>query len=330
MKPIRRLLRLRGMNSLNAEPHRTAFPVDDWGLTHRRALIDAGYTDNEIVRACRHGQLVRIARGVYARAVERSPDEQHRLTAVATVVALTDADHVLSHQSAATMHGLAMLRPNLRRVHLTIGRMAGGHRTVTRHTHVGELDDDEIVVIDGIRTTSLERTAVDVACSTPMGFAGALAVFDSALRLGADRDAMARMLSASRRGVAVARRALRHADGAAENPGESWSRAQMIEAGLPVPRLQHEFVDRDGEFVARTDHDWAGRLVGEFDGAVKYQKHLRPGETPFDAMRREKQREDRLRRMGIMVIRWTWRDLERGVVAGMVREWLTRLHLMAA
>lgn len=210
------------------------------------------------------------------------------------------------------------------------GSSNGGYRTTTQHRHVGTLADHEIVVIDGIRVTSLERTAVDVACTTPMGFAGALAVFDSAERMGADRDVMARMLRGRRRGAAHARRALHHADGKSENPGESWGRAQMIEAGLPIPRLQHGFHDDDGNLIARTDYDWAGLLVGEFDGKVKYEKLVRPGESASDVVIREKDRENALRRRGVTVIRWTWSDLEKGLVAGFIREWLTRLAIAAA
>ena len=162
-----------------------------------------------------------------------------------------------------------------------------------------------------------------------MGFAGALAVLDAALRLGADRKLMRKMLRATRRGVGQARRALAHATADAESPGESWCRAQIIEAGLPIPRLQHEFRDQDG-FVARSDFDWSGLLVGEFDGKVKYQKYLRHGEDATDAVVREKKREDRLRRLGVMVIRWTWADLERGSVAASVRQWLTKLQLDVA
>jgi hypothetical protein len=260
--------------------------------------------------------------------VDRRPREHHRLAAIA--VAATCPDAVLGHQSAATVLGLEMLRPDLERVHLVVAIGAGAHRTPTRHEHEADLGVDDVAVHDGIRVTALERTAVDVACTSTMGFAGALAVFDSALRLGADRDRMAGMLLAARRGVGPARRALRHADGRAENPGESWGRAQMIDAGLPVDKLQREFLDEHGNLVARTDFAWGDVLVGEFDGMEKYQKHLRPGETPFEAMRREKEREDALRRMGIMVVRWTWDDLVHGRVAAMIRDWLHRLGLIAA
>lgn len=82
--------------------------------------------------------------------------------------------------------------------------------------------------------------------------------------------------------------------------------------------------------IARTDYDWAGLLVGEFDGRVKYQKHLRPGESVSDAVIREKAREDALRRRNIMVVRWTWTDLEAGRVVGWIREWLAKLTIPAA
>ncbi|WP_343287397.1 hypothetical protein [Gordonia sp. SID5947] len=182
-------------------------------------------------------------------------------------------------------------------------------------------------MIDGLAVTTMERTAIDVACSG--GFAQALAVIDSALRHGADRDALATLLEDRRRGVAQARRALGLADAGAENAGESWGRAQIIEAGLPVPRLQHEFFDSNGDFIARTDYDWVGKLAAEFDGMTKYERHLRPGETPFDAMRREKEREDALRRLGVMVIRWVWTDLRHRRVVPMVREWLEREGIAA-
>ncbi len=306
-----------------------AYPIDSHGLIYRSAALAAGFTDTEITRSVRRGEITRVARGVFALPAQRRPEELHRLSAIATSIS-AERDVVLSHQSAATLHGVELLRPNLKRVHLTTGSLGGGHRTATRHEHIGVLDDGHITVVDGVAVTTLERTAVDVACTTTMGFAGALAIFDSAVRLGADRDLMWAMLRAARRGVGQARRALRHADGKSENPGESWCRAQMIEAGLPTPRLQHEFFDQCDTKIARTDFDWAGLLVVEFDGATKYEKYLRPGETPFDAMRREKEREDALRRMGIMVIRCTWGDLERGRVVPMIREWLTRLSLTAA
>lgn len=303
------------------------FPTDRHGLIHRSTAHAVGFSDNELSRAEQKGLITRVVRGVFVARADYGKQAEHRLFAIATFL-IAGPSTVLSHESAGVLHGLSMLKPDLRRAHLTT--TGTGRIDKRRHVHVAHLADDEITSIDDIRATSLERTAVDIACAGPMGFAGALAVFDSALRLGADRDRMAAMLESRRPGVAHARRALDHADPGAENPGESWGRAQIIDAGLPIPRLQHKFFDATGREVARTDYDWAGLLAAEFDGMVKYQKYLLPGESPFDAMRREKKREDDLRRLNVMVIRWTWADLENGLVADMVREWLSYFDLLAA
>lgn len=50
-------------------------------------------------------------------------------------------------------------------------------------------------------------------------------------------------------------------------------------------------------------------MIGEFDGKVKYGRLLKPGETPGDTVFREKRREDALRELGYIVVRWIWDDL---------------------
>lgn len=198
-----------------------------------------------------------------------------------------------------------------------------------RHIHTGRLDSHDRHIVDGAIVTTAARTAVDIACSVP-DFARALAVFDSALRREARREAMAEMLTerAGRKGVPVARRALSLADAGADNPGESWCRAQLIEAGLPVPTVQYRVCDANGDWVATCDLGWDGRVVGEFDGFDKYQRYLRPGERPMDVLKREKLREDAIRRTGTHVVRWVWDDLTSGAVAGIVSPWLQKFGIV--
>lgn len=308
----------------------TRFPTDEHDIIYRHACLTAGFTDTDLARARSHGEITQLVRGAYLPAQHRERAEIHRLAVIATSRLRRFDESVPSHQSAAALHRLPMLSPNFRRIHTTTGRARGGGRTATRHNHVGIVPPDHLIEIDGVIVPGIEYAAVDVACTTTAGFAGALAVFDAALRAGADRATMESLLRGVRRGVGVARRALHHADGNAESPGESWSRAQMIEAGIPSARLQHRFYDAEGNEIARTDFDWSGVLVGEFDGKVKYQRHLRPGEDAADAVIREKIREDRLRAQGIMVIRWVWADLEAGTVVTRIRRWLTHFALMAA
>lgn len=83
---------------------------------------------------------------------------------------------------------------------------------------------------------------------------------------------------------------------------------------VPTPRLQHEFRTASGRLVARTDFDWEGRLVGEFDGYVKYtcrRGRRGNGEDPSQVAWQEKRREDDLRSLGPIVIRWIWYDLNK-------------------
>ncbi len=55
--------------------------------------------------------------------------------------------------------------------------------------------------------------------------------------------------------------------------GESWSRAQMIEADPPAPDLQKYYLLPEQD--AWVDFDWSRVLVGEFDGEGKYLGGLR-------------------------------------------------------
>lgn len=78
----------------------------------------------------------------------------------------------------------------------------------------------------------------------------------------------------------------------------------MFRANLPRPRLQGSFSDGAG-LIGLTDFDW-DRLIGEFDGRLKYR--VPADATPEEAgeiVWREKKREDRLRRHR-PVARWTW------------------------
>src|SRR5207302_519572 len=99
-------------------------------------------------------------------------------------------------------------------------------------------------------------------------------------------------------------------DGRSDSPGESRSRVAFHGAGLPAPQLQAEIRDESGNFVARTDFlfETLG-VVGEFDGASKYRTELRGRRTVEQVVMAEKHREDRIRALGWVVVRWIWADL---------------------
>jgi hypothetical protein len=120
-------------------------------------------------------------------------------------------------------------------------------------------------------------------------------------------------------GSPTARAAMGFCTGDAESVGESRLRVLIHNYGLPVPLLQFRFVDANG-FVARVDFYFPGeRTVVEFDGLVKYS-----GGSPT-VLVEEKFREDRLRALGVEVVRITWADLDRpGSVVARIRQAFTR------
>lgn len=141
---------------------------------------------------------------------------------------------------------------------------------------------------------------------------------------GRDRARVERAVSQIRSGARRARleAILAFADGGAMLPGESLSRVLMHRLGFPQPVLQQEFRDRAG-LIGYGDFWWKPwRVVGEFDGTAKYLKaEYLAGRTPSEVVVAEKRREDRLRRLGLKVVRWTWADLTSpGSLAGLLRE----------
>ncbi|MFZ2512377.1 MAG: hypothetical protein WAW85_14965 [Gordonia sp. (in: high G+C Gram-positive bacteria)] len=307
-------------------------PLDSHGILRRTTVLRYGLTDDHLATEVSAGELVRLGYGAYlpAQSLPTGPtrgDVRYRYRCVAFGTAdLGKEAPVLSHQSAAAVHRLPLLKADLTAVHLLSRSTSGGHKRHQRHIHAGLADPETTTTIDDIRVTSLARTAVDLACLG--GFAQALTALDGALRLGATADELTTELSARRRkGITVARRALAVADGSSESVGESWSRAQFILANLPLPALQRTYQCRTRQ--ARVDFDWSARLVGEFDGHLKYgRQFLRDGETATDIVVREKDREDQLRELGLMVVRWLWRDLESGAVVPMVQRWLKHFGLV--
>jgi hypothetical protein len=302
------------------------FTEDSDGLVWRRDAIARGHSDDDIKRAVRAETLLRIWPSAYVVAARRRGDDA--LARLRVIAAARSCDHpmVVSHTSAALMHGLPLLKPPHAKVHFTNGRTGGGRVETRRHVHAGSAQPGDVTEIDHIAVTTVERTAVDTARAGT--FAQALVVFDSALRLGADRTLMVETLNAMgpKHGTAKARVALTAADPLSETVGESWSRAQMIaDRDMPRPRLQHVFYSASGHFVARVDFEWDGRLVGEFDGLVKYgQGSMAPGQTPNEVVIAEKIREYRLRQLGIEVVRWTWADLEAGRLPAILRQAMVR------
>ncbi|MBB3035709.1 hypothetical protein [Hoyosella altamirensis] len=250
-------------------------------------------------------ELLKLRRNCYVRSREwaaMSTEQRHLLRVAAVSAARRQGDAVLSHSSAAVMYGLPTWGVDLQRVHVTRGQRSAGRVTGDMHVHSGSVSGSGLVA--GLPVTTPARTVVDIARTVP--FEQAVVIGDAALQRGlATRDQLSSELGAARHctGIREAQKAIAFLDERSESPGESRSRVFMHRYGLQLPCLQASIRDKRGKVIARVDFLFPCGVVGEFDGRMKYGR----GDDVF----REKQREDALRRLGWLVVRWVWADLER-------------------
>jgi hypothetical protein len=282
------------------------------GLNQRRVLLAAGVSDRELRLLRRRRQITAVRPGAYV--VEDLAQDavlRHRLAVHAAHTCL-GAGAVISHLSAAVLHGLPLLGGPPARVHATRDRRSGGRTSRFVHLHAAVLEPDEVVAVDGVLVTTLPRTLVDVGRTS--SFEQALVPADAAFhthRITRAEVDEALERAARRPGNGKARQALAFARPGAMNPGETLSRLAIHRAGLPPPALQHSVRTVAGLFLGQVDFWWEEfATAGEFDGRVKYGRLLRPGQAPGDVVFAEKVREDAIRADRREVVRWTWRELE--------------------
>ncbi len=199
------------------------------------------------------------------------------------------AGGILSGTSAALHHGWAVALPPTCPV-VTVPRNNSHPRP---HLDVRRRD----VPAAQVRGHVLTPVATVVDCARTLEFGEALAVADSALRVGGvNRAALEAAVDAlPARTRSKVRRVIRHADGRAANPFESMARARAIEAGLDV-EAQH-WID-----AIRPDMtDRRRRIVIECDS---YQFHASP-----EMFRGDARRYTQLTVAGWLVVRLVWEDV---------------------
>ena len=263
--------------------------------------------------------LVSVRRGVYAwrEAYESAKQPERHLVDVAAAALALSSPAVLTHESAAVVHRLPLLDPDLDLVHVTRADPLRPHVEAGIHHHVAELPPDQLSGwFHGLGVASPARTAVDIARDTNR-LEVAVAAFDSALRMGVPRDELRGVFAGCRSwpGARLVAQAIDLADGRADNPGESFSRVVLIRLDLPPDELQVEVHDDEG-LIGFADFGWRG-VLGEFDGRGKYGLYDEEPDPRMAARRvvLEKIREDRLR-VDHEVVRWGPADLHRPVVLG--------------
>lgn len=214
-------------------------------------------------------------------------------------------DLVFSHHTAAAILGLPVL--NSHQLVDIIADDRHGH-LLHANRHYSSVPVST-VRCGALTVTSPARTVVDVARTDLIG---GLMCADQALRheLCTREDLLkeAAAIPRSAPGRARALTVVNLADPLSMSPGESYSRALMFIHAIPRPELQVYLTDAAGE-IGFGDFGWEG-VVGEFDGTDKYGIGANlPAVEVTRRVAREKERENRIRLTGPMVVRWTWADL---------------------
>jgi|SRR5690606_9396225 len=140
-----------------------AIAASQMGHVTTRQARDCGMASNLIEYHVRRGRLKRVHRGVYRlRDYPSAPREE----VMAAWLAAGPHRAVVSHESALDLFQLGDVIPD--DIHLMVSRSV---RNLPRlegvrfHTTSIPLTDDDVVVRDGIRITSVARTILDLAQS---------------------------------------------------------------------------------------------------------------------------------------------------------------------
>jgi very-short-patch-repair endonuclease len=160
--------------------------------------------------------------------------------------------------------------------------------------HLDAVTGDQITVVDGLRLTTAERTAADLARWAPSLTEAVVAVdaLSSACRF--DPVKILEAIPPGGRGAARVPRVVALADRRSQSPMETRIRLAIVLAGLPAPVSQHPVVLAGREFALDLAYPEV-KLAIEYNGA----DHLRP-----DRALRDLEREQLLVAAGWYIIRF--------------------------
>ena len=294
-----------------------------------RDALDAGITRSAIRAALASGSVIRVRYGCLLSARDHAAHSRDQMfDRIHAAVSRLGEDVIVSHSSAALLHGLPLPHRTAHdEVHLlSLATHRRRYPGVKIQAAYG-LGESDIVIIDGLRTTSLMRTAVDVARRSTLP--EALIPLDAAVRRlviehpdqqpwlpDHDRVEVPRIVAEVRAslaewgdrlatciGVRELRRAIEHVSPLAESPLESGSRGVFIDGGLVPLALQYRFVDAS-RTQRRADFLLEEGLIGEADGLLKYE-----GVDGAKRLREEKLRDLVCAEVGLRTLRWSASDV---------------------
>lgn len=245
-----------------------------------------GIDRKRLDRAVCDGLVRRVLHGVYLRSDQ--PDTVDTRVACAALVIAPGS--VLRDRTAAWVHGIDVLTSAEHDLLPPLETCVPRFRTPSDRRGVDggtrDLSERDVVTLHGVRVTTPLRTALDLGCH--LWRREALAALDQFMRCHDLSREQLRRESARffrRRGVVQLRRLIPLADPRAESPRESWTRLEIIDAGLRCPEPQY-WIEIDGVPTYRLDLAYPRlRVAVEYDGEEFHDRT--PEQKRHDAERRE-------------------------------------------
>lgn len=296
-------------------------------LLHTRVeLMERGLTERQVRGLVEAKLLHKVRRGRYVFASEWNGlwnEGRHLVEVVAAHLNSKGSGLVFWGPSAAVIHGLPLYRHAPDVVHVATVDARHGRARAKIRWHNVDVGEKDIIEIDGIRCTTVERTVLDLARS--LRPEAAISAADAALRACAVTDHLQhddlaqdwreRMQDRAERlhgrGIRQARRVIAFADGRAQLPGESVSRLHLSRLGFTRYDLQMHVVGAAGNDYWLDFGFLGARCFGEFDGKGKYvDEVMTRGRTTQEVVLDEKRREDDIRGVtGWRMARWGSPDI---------------------
>jgi hypothetical protein len=289
------------------------FPVEPFTTAAARGL---GIGRKRLDAALRDGLIRRVLHGVYLRSDQ--PDTVETRVACAALVIAPGS--VLRDRTAAWVHGIDVLtyaeHDLLPPIEACVPRFHAPSDRCGVDGGTRDLSTGDVMTIRGVRVTTPLRTALDLGCH--LRRRDALAALDQLMRChDLSREQLRReaVRFFRRRGVVQLRRLIPLADPRAESPRESWTRLEIIDAGLPCPQPQY-WIEVDGVPTYRLDLAYPRlRVAVEYDGDEFHQRT------------EEQKRHDAERRAWLEQRGWTVIVVRNGDFTGAgLERWLSELR----
>jgi len=282
------------------------------GVFTREQAAEDGFSSFQVRRLVREGRWVPVVGDVY-----RSSSTTLNPMALARASFLAAAcEAAVSHTTSGALRYLRV--PDDPDLHLTVP-LDSRVRLKGIRTHRVPLPDGDVEMIDGVVTTTLPRTVVDLMLWLPEGQGRAL-VIDALQRRRIDVPTIEAQLRSVGRlhGIGRARSVLADVIGTPHSEMESRVHRVLRDAGITGWLANAPIEDADG-LVGYVDLLFPGqRVVVELDGRAYHSDR--------DRFQLDRTRQNRLVALGYVVLRFTWDDVVHrpdGVVA-QVRDALAR------